>query len=84
VSRVRRWGQLDDPHIGLRVELMLTDGLGRIDARIAEIIPHGEFASWRADRAVGGYDLNTFLIRADPIAGAEGLQPGLMVWLNQQ
>jgi hypothetical protein len=51
VSRVRRWGQLDDPHIGLRVELMLTDGLGRIDARIAEIIPHDEFASWRADRA---------------------------------
>jgi hypothetical protein len=40
---------------------MLTDGLGRIDARIAEIIiPHGEFASWRADRAVGNYDLNTF------------------------
>jgi HlyD family secretion protein len=63
---------------------MLTDGLGRIDARIAEIIPQGEFASWRADRAVGDYDLNTFLIRADPIGGAEGLQPGLMVWLNQQ
>ena len=63
---------------------MLTDSLGRIEARIAEIIPHGEFASGRADYAVGDYDLNTFLIRADPIGGAEGLQPGLMVWLNQQ
>jgi len=63
---------------------MLTDGLGRIDARIAQIIPHGEFASWRADCAVGDYDLNTFLIRADRIGGVEGLQLGMMVWLHQQ
>jgi hypothetical protein len=56
---------------------MLTDGLGRIDARIAEIIiPHGEFASWRADCAVGNYDLNTFLIRADGSAGSRGSSSG--------
>ncbi len=63
---------------------MLTDSLGRIEARIAEIIPHGEFASGRADCAVGDYDLNTFLSRADPIGWVEGLQLGMMVWLHQQ
>ena len=55
-----------------------------VAARIAEIIPRGEFATWCAARAVGDYDLNTFLIRADPIGGAEGLQPGMTVWLHRQ
>jgi hypothetical protein len=32
----------------------------------------------------GDYDLNTFLIRADPIGGAEGLRPEMTVWLHRQ
>jgi HlyD family secretion protein len=79
-----REDQLDELHIGSSVGLMPTDGSARIDARIAEIIPRGEFATWRAARAVGDYDLNTFLIRADPVGVAEGLQPGMTVWLHRQ
>jgi hypothetical protein len=46
----------------------------------AVIIPRGEFATWRA---VGDHDLNTFLVRADPVGpAATGLQPGMSVWLN--
>ena len=56
----------------------------RIDSRIAEIVPRGEFATWRAARAVGDYDLNTFLIRADPIGAADAIQPGMTVWLDRQ
>lgn len=33
-----------------------------IKARIDEIVPRGEFATWRAARAVGDYDLNIFPI----------------------
>src|SRR5262249_59523664 len=55
----------------------------RIGARITEIIPRGEFATWRAARAVGDYDLNTFLIRADPLDAAPGLQPGMTVSLRR-
>jgi hypothetical protein len=47
-------------------------------------VPRGEFSTWRAVRAVGDYDLNTFLIRADLVGGAEGLQPGLTVRLHRQ
>ena len=79
-----REDQLDDLHIGSIVQLMSIDGSARIDARIAEIIPRGEFATWRAARAVGDYDLNTFLIRADPVGEAKGLQPGMTVWLHRQ
>jgi HlyD family secretion protein len=38
---------------------------------------------WRAARAVGDYDLNTFLIRADPVGDTEMLQPGMSVWLHR-
>lgn len=77
-----REDQLDELRIGARVELLPVDGTPPIDARIAEIIPRGEFATWRAARAVGDYDLNTFLIRADPAGAAEGIEPGMTVWLH--
>lgn len=71
-----REDQLDDLRVGSRVELMPADGSARVDARISEITPRGEFATWRAACAVGDYDLGTFLVRADPVAGAKGFQPG--------
>jgi HlyD family secretion protein len=79
-----REDQFDDLRIGSRVELLPVDGTPPIDARIGEIIPRGEFATWRTARAVGDYDLNTFLIRADPVGTAEGIQPGMTVWLHRQ
>jgi multidrug resistance efflux pump len=78
-----REDQLDDLRVGSRVELMSANGSARVDARIAEITPRGEFATWRAARAVGDHDLNTFLIRVDPVAEAEGFQPGMTVGLHR-
>jgi HlyD family secretion protein len=84
----RRWAsfnlredRLGDLRLGGPVALMPADGGASIEARIDEIVPRGEFATWRAARAVGDYDLNTFLIRADPPGAAPGLQPGMTVWL---
>jgi HlyD family secretion protein len=52
-----------------------------IPARITEIRGLGEFATWRAARAVGDHDLNTFRVRAEPIEPV-GLDPGVTVWLD--
>lgn len=52
-----------------------------IPGRITEIRGLGEFATWRAARAVGDHDLNTFRIRAEP-AGPVDLDPGATVWLG--
>jgi HlyD family secretion protein len=79
-----REDQLDGLSIGLPIEVMLADRSAPINARIDEIAPRGEFATWRAARAVGDYDLNTFVIRADPFGRAEGMQPGMTVWLHRQ
>jgi hypothetical protein len=79
-----REDQLNDLGIASRVELIPASGDAVIHARIDEIVPRGEFATWRAARAVGDHDLNTFLIRADPVERAESLQPGMTVLLPRQ
>ena len=38
----------------------------RIDGAVTELRPLGEFATWRAARAVGDHDLNAFRVRLDP------------------
>ncbi|UVK38842.1 biotin/lipoyl-binding protein [Mesorhizobium sp. AR10] len=76
----------DDLHeITLGKTLALTVQNGRqIDARVTELRPLGEFATWRAARAVGDHDLNSFRLRLDPNGNAEGLEPGMTVWLTTQ
>jgi hypothetical protein len=50
---------------------------------VDETVPRGEFAAWRAARAVNDDDLSTLLVRADPLGGAGELQPGMTVWLRR-
>jgi HlyD family secretion protein len=63
--------------------MLATDDGRRIAARVTELRPLGEFATWRAARAVGDHDLNSFRLRLDPVAASEGLQPGMTVWLRR-
>ena len=71
--------------VGSTVSLT-TDSGKRIAARVTELRPLGEFATWRAARAVGDHDLNSFRLRADPVEAPgeaqHGLQPGMTVWLQ--
>jgi len=75
-----REDQLGDLHIGSQVELISDNGAGPINAKVDELIPRGEFATWRAARVVGDHDLNTFLIRIDPAPDTSAeLEPGMTV-----
>jgi multidrug resistance efflux pump len=86
----RRWAsfnlredQFGDLRLGSPVRLMPASGGDAVDARVTEMIPRGEFATWRAARVVGDHDLNTFLVRVDPTGDkAPELQPGMTVWLR--
>lgn len=63
---------------------MLVTGAGdRLQARVTELRPLGEFAVWRAARAAGDHDVNSFLVRLDIAANAKGLEPGMTVWLER-
>jgi HlyD family secretion protein len=76
-----REDDLKQLRVGSDVTLTTDDGR-RIAAKVTELRPLGEFATWRAARAVGDHDLNSFRLRLDPLAATEGLQPGMTVWLR--
>jgi HlyD family secretion protein len=68
--------------VGSPLRLLTAKG-DRIEAKVTELRPLGEFAVWRAARAVGDHDLNSFLLRADPTAASGSLEPGMTVWIDR-
>jgi HlyD family secretion protein len=88
---------LDDMwiHFDLREDLVRTLKVGdRLDVRIPAladrritvevrlIATKGEYASWRATRATGDFDLRTFSIRAYPVDKVPELRPGMSAYLD--
>jgi len=58
---------LDDRRVAVEVKLIATKG---------------EYASWRATRASGDFDLRTFSIRAYPVQAVPELRPGMSAYLD--
>ncbi len=48
-----------------------------IPVRVTMINVQGQYATWRATRATGDFDLRTFEVRAVPAQPVEGLRPGM-------
>jgi HlyD family secretion protein len=82
-------------HFDLREDLVKSLKVGdRFDVRIPAlgdrpvpvevrlIATKGEYASWRATRATGDFDLRTFSIRAYPIQPVPELRPGMSAYLD--
>ncbi len=77
-----REDRLEGLTLGSRLTLA-TNGRS-IPARVTELLPLGEFATWRAARAVGDHDLNAFRVRLDPEASGQELEPGMTIWLPER
>src|SRR4249920_1154161 len=82
-------------HFDLREDLVRTLKVGdrfavripaladrRITVEVKLIATKGEYASWRATRATGDFDLRTFSIRAYPVAPVPELRPGMSAYLD--
>jgi HlyD family secretion protein len=76
----------------LREDLLANIGMGstfrvrvpalgnkEIPVKVNYIAPKGDFATWRATKATGDFDLKTFEVRAVPTEAIEGLRPGMSV-----
>lgn len=48
-----------------------------IPVRVTMINVQGQYATWRATRATGDFDLRTFEVRAMPVNPIDGLRPGM-------
>ncbi|HEX3349446.1 MAG TPA: HlyD family efflux transporter periplasmic adaptor subunit [Acetobacteraceae bacterium] len=55
----------------------------QIPTKVVELRNWGDFAVWRAARAAGDHDLNTFFVRLDADRPAPELSPGQTVWLSR-
>jgi len=82
-------------HFDLREDLVKTLKVGdrfdvrvpalgdrRITVEVRLIATKGEYASWRATRATGDFDLRTFSIRAYPVDKVPELRPGMSAYLD--
>src|SRR5262245_41417860 len=82
-------------HFDLREDLVRTLKLGdrfdvrvpalgdrRITVEVKLIATKGEYASWRATRATGDFDLRTFVVRAYPVDPMPELRPGMSAYLD--
>jgi HlyD family secretion protein len=82
-------------HFDLREDLVRTLKVGdrfavripalgdrSIDVEVKLIETKGEYASWRATRATGDFDLRTFAIRAYPVEKVPELRPGMSAYLD--
>ncbi|MDQ0563755.1 HlyD family secretion protein [Rhizobium mesoamericanum] len=49
----------------------------RIPVKVTTINAQGQYATWRATRATGDFDLRTFEVRANPVNPMPGLRPGM-------
>jgi HlyD family secretion protein len=64
-------------------------GLGPqlVELRVDYIKALGDFATWRATKTSGDFDLKTFEVRARPVQPVEGLRPGMgaiVTWASAQ
>lgn len=48
-----------------------------VPVKVTLINVQGQYATWRATRATGDFDLRTFEVRAVPVAPVDGLRPGM-------
>jgi HlyD family secretion protein len=77
-----REDELRGMDIGTRLDLVTGAGGRPVTARVTEMRRLADFATWRAARAAGDHDLNTFFVRADPVGEVAGLAPGMTVWIS--
>jgi HlyD family secretion protein len=49
----------------------------KIPVKVTLINVQGQYATWRATRATGAFDLRTFEVRAVPVQPRDGLRPGM-------
>jgi len=54
----------------------------KIKMKINFINPLGDFATWKATKTTGSFDMKTFEVKANPVEPVEDLRPGMTVLLN--
>src|SRR5262245_14416324 len=68
--------------VGTSIDVRRSGTTEKTPALVTELRPLGTFATWQAERAVGGHDRNTLRLRLD-LQNPAGFEPGMSVWFDR-
>jgi HlyD family secretion protein len=57
-------------------------GNEEVKVKVTFINPLGDFATWKATKTSGDFDMKTFEVKATPVDTVEGLRPGMTALIN--
>ena len=78
-----REDQLDGMRIGSVITAYAPAFKKDIKMKVYYIKDQGSYATWKATKANGQYDLKTFEVKARPVTQVEGLRPGMSLVLKK-
>ena len=78
-----REDQLDGMAVGSTITAFVPAFKKDIQMKVYYIKDQGSYASWKATKANGQYDLKTFEVKARPVTKMEGLRPGMSLILKR-
>lgn len=78
-----REDQLDGMHIGSVITAYAPAFKKDIKMKVYYIKDQGSYATWKATKVNGQYDLKTFEVKARPVTKVEGLRPGMSLVLKK-
>ena len=74
-----REDQLGSMAVGQTIHAFVPAFNKDMDFKVYYMKDQGSYATWKATKANGQYDLKTFEVKAKPLKGYEGLRPGMSV-----
>ena len=74
-----REDQLGDMTVGKTIHTFVPAFNKDLDFKVYYLKDQGSYATWKATKSSGQYDLKTFEVKARPVEKLEGLRPGMSV-----
>ena len=74
-----REDQLGDMTVGKTIHAFVPAFNKDLDFKVYYLKDQGSYATWKATKSSGQYDLKTFEVKARPVEKLEGLRPGMSV-----
>ena len=78
-----REDQLNGMQVGSTITAIVPAFNKDIEMKVYYIKDQGSYATWKATKANGQYDLKTFEVKARPIKPFEGLRPGMSLIIKK-
>lgn len=78
-----REDQLNGMQVGSTITAFVPAFNKEIEMKVYYIKDQGSYATWKATKANGQYDLKTFEVKARPIKPFEGLRPGMSLIIKK-